>query len=58
MNAIAPKAKFNAIEGSPKANRFFRNGRPTWRDVLTDEQVSCIEAAHSGMMGKFGYEIR
>ena len=36
---------------------FFYNGKSTWKDKLTDEQVKLITEAHKDMMIEFNYEI-
>jgi hypothetical protein len=37
---------------------FFRRGETgAWRDELTADQVSRIEAAHGAMMTRLGYEL-
>lgn len=42
-------------ERSRHQERFFRNGRSGWRDVLTPEQVERIERDHGEVMKKVGY---
>ncbi|MEE4659205.1 MAG: sulfotransferase domain-containing protein [Halieaceae bacterium] len=43
-------------ERSEASERFFRTGRQgQWRDVLTDDQVAAVIAAHRSQMSRFGY---
>lgn len=43
-------------ERSPKAERFFREGRAgQWKEVLTTEQVDRIVRDHGEQMARFGY---
>ncbi|HWA45723.1 MAG TPA: sulfotransferase domain-containing protein [Hypericibacter adhaerens] len=43
-------------ERSDKSDRFFREGRAEqWREVMTQEQVDAIVAAHRQQMSRFGY---
>ncbi len=52
----ALEAAHGFAERSPKAEKFFRAGRPgEWRDVLTAEQVERVVAAHRDQMARFGY---
>ncbi|MCW2791736.1 MAG: Sulfotransferase [Nocardioides sp.] len=45
-------------ETSPKTERFFRSGRSGgWREELSDEQVADLEADHSEMMARLGYDV-
>lgn len=43
------------VERPDHAERFFRTGRSTWRDMLTAGQARAIEAAHGPTMRRFGY---
>ncbi len=52
----AQEARHGYIEGSRKAERFFRAGKVGgWRGVLTAEQIAAIEARHHAVMGEHGY---
>ncbi len=42
-------------EQSDKNAKFFREGKSTWQDVLTEKQVSRIEADHGDVMQRYGY---
>jgi hypothetical protein len=48
--------KHGFFERSQAQERFFRKGKVgEWRDVLSDEQVAVIVAAHREQMARFGY---
>jgi hypothetical protein len=52
----AQEARHGYIEGSRKAERFFRAGKVGgWRGVLTAEQIAAIEARHRAVMAEHGY---
>ena len=40
-----------------KNGEFFRKGKSTWQEVLTDEQVKQIESDHGEWMVKMNYEL-
>ncbi|OUR78512.1 hypothetical protein A9Q83_07755 [Alphaproteobacteria bacterium 46_93_T64] len=44
------------LEGSDKAERFFRSGKAgEWKKILTDDQVKRVVDAHHDKMQEFGY---
>ena len=48
--------KYDFRERSPKAGRFFASGKVgSWRDALTDAQVTAITDTHGPLMRKYGY---
>ena len=47
----------DGFQESTKNGEFFRKGKSTWREVLTNEQVKQIESDHGEWMGKMGYEL-
>lgn len=52
----AQEARHGYVEGSRKAERFFRAGKAGgWRAVLTAEQIAAIETRHRAVMAEYGY---
>lgn len=47
---------FGFVDCLPEHDRFFRNGKAgQWREVLSQEQINAIVAAHGPMMMRCGY---
>ena len=53
--ALQEQEKNNAFEESPEGVKFFREGKSTWRDILSLEQVERIESDHYKTMENLGY---
>jgi hypothetical protein len=52
----AQERRDNFNERPPRAPNFFRQGKTgTWREILSDAQVSKIVDAHRDVMQQFGY---
>lgn len=52
----AQEARHGYIEGSRKAERFFRAGKSGgWRTVLSEGQMAAIETRHRAVMSEYGY---
>ena len=47
----------NGFNEATKNGKFFRNGKSTWQETLTEEQVKKIESDHGEWMVKLGYEL-
>lgn len=47
----------DGFQEATKNGKFFRNGKSTWQEVLTNEQVKQIEADHGEWMVKMNYEL-
>lgn len=49
--------KSGFVERTEHQDRFFRCGKSTWKDVLTEGQIEKIERDHGKMMQRLGYEL-
>ena len=47
----------NGFNEATKNGEFFRKGRSTWQEVLTEDQVNQIESDHGEWMVKMGYGL-
>jgi len=57
FNKLKKQEEEEGFKEATKNGNFFRKGKSTWREVLTDDQIRLIEEAHAEQMQKLGYEL-